>query len=394
MSTEADAPSDQSESGQGKPAAPLWLLAELTYACPLQCPYCSNPLDFAKHRGELSTAEWIRVLTEARALGSVQLGLSGGEPTTRQDLEEIVAAARGLGYYSNLITSAGGLKPERLAALKEAGLDHVQVSFAGGDAAINNQFTGSDSFEHKLTIARQAKALGYPMVLCFVLHRANIHQVADILRLAEQLGADYVELATTQYYGWALHNRAALLPNRQQLQQAETAVADWRKHSDGSMKVYYVVPDYYEQRPKACMNGWGSLYMVVTPDGVALPCHAARELPGDPFPQVQQHSMEWIWRESPGFRRFRGEDWMKPPCRDCPERQKDFGGCRCQAWQLTGDPANADPVCSKSPYRQLIDAVIDDTSDPKTPADLPVQLRNPGNSKRLSVAHDRPPKSP
>jgi pyrroloquinoline quinone biosynthesis protein E len=336
---------------------PLWLLAELTYACPLQCPYCSNPLDYARRREELSTEEWTRVLEQARELGAVQLGLSGGEPALRRDLEQLVARARGLGYYTNLITSGVGLDVARLEALRQAGLDHVQVSFQAADAALNDSLAGTACFEHKLAVARQVKALGYPMVLCFVLHRRNLHQVAEMLRLAEELGADYVELATTQYYGWALRNRAGLLPRRAQLLEAEAAVAAYRR-SDGGMQVYYVVPDYYETRPKPCMHGWGSLYLVVAPDGIALPCHAAGELPGMEFPNLRHCSVEWAWTRSAAFRRFRGEEWMRSPCRDCPERRQDFGGCRCQAFLLTGDAANADPVCSRSPYHGVVEAAL------------------------------------
>ena len=369
---------------------PLWLLAELTYACPLQCAYCSNPVDFARHGTELDTDQWLRVLTEARALGVVQLGLSGGEPTVRQDLETIIAGAARLGFYSNLITAAAGLDPDRLTAFKAAGLDHVQVSFSAADQPLNDLITGSASFAAKLAIAREVKRLGYPMVLCFVLHQANIHQIDEVLRLSEQLGADTVELATTQYYGWALQNRAALLPSREQLKQAEATVNAWRQRHSGTMQVLYVVPDYYEDRPKPCMNGWGSMYLVVTPDGVALPCNAARDLPGEPFPSVREHGLQWIWQQSPQFQRYRGEDWMQPPCRDCPERSKDFGGCRCQAYLLTGDPANADPVCSKSPFRQQLNGTIESAINERRQAGpsqdhaIPWLARNPRNSKRLS----------
>jgi len=366
----------------GHQSPPLWLLAELTYACPLQCPYCSNPVDFANHPGELDTDEWIRVLTEARALGAVQLGLSGGEPTVRKDLEIIVAEARRLGFYTNLITAAAGFDAGRLGALRVAGLDHVQVSFSAGNTQLNDLIAGTPSFEAKLSIAREAKRLGYPMVLCFVLHRANIHQVGDILLLSEELGADFVELATTQYYGWAMQNRPALLPTRGQLEDAEVAVNAWREHYDGSMRVFYVVPDYYEDRPKPCMNGWGSMYLIVTPDGLALPCHAARGLPGEPFPNVQDRSLQWIWRESPQFRRYRGDEWMKEPCRHCPDRSSDFGGCRCQAYMITGDPANTDPVCSKSPFREQVDIAIEKSES--VDIAVPWLARNPRNSRKLS----------
>ena len=260
---------------------PLWLLAELTYACPLQCPYCSNPVDFAAAKSELSTADWIRVLREARALGAAQLGLSGGEPATRRDLEDIVAEAGRLGYYTNLITSGLGLDEKRVRNLAAGGLDHIQVSFQAASAPLNDRIAGTRSFEHKLAIAEAVKQAGLPMVLCFVLHRENLHEIGDMLALAEALQADYVELATTQYYGWALLNRDRLLPSRVQLAEAELTVADFRRHHRGRMKIYYVVPDYYEGRPKACMNGWASTALNITPDGLALPCHGARSLPID-----------------------------------------------------------------------------------------------------------------
>ena len=363
------------------PAAPLWLLAELTYACPLQCPYCSNPVNYAAHNQELSTDEWVRVLRQARQLGAVQLGLSGGEPAVRQDLEELVSEARALGFYSNLITSGRGLDAQRLRALKDAGLDHVQLSFQAADATLNDAIAGTRCFEHKLSIAREIKALGYPMVLCFVLHRGNLHQVGDMLRLAEDLGADYVELANTQYYGWAFQNRDQLMPTAALLADAEFAVTAYRNGSDGEMQVYYVVPDYFETRPKACMNGWGTITLVIAADGTALPCHAAGEIPQLDLPNIRLHDLEWIWRQSPGFNRFRGEAWMKPPCRNCPERAQDFGGCRCQALLVTGDPANTDPVCSLSPHHHLVELAIDPArlSGPFSSPQL--LYRNPRNSK-------------
>ncbi len=319
-----------------EPPKLLWLLAELTYSCPLQCPYCSNPLNYSYYQTELSTDEWIRVLREARALGATQLGFSGGEPLVRRDLEELVAESRSLGYYSNLITSAYGLSKERLKGLKDLGLDHVQVSFQASSQTLNDELAGTAVFGHKKQVATWVKELGYPMVLCFVLHRRNLHQITDMLKMAVALQADYVELATTQYYGWALENRTQLLPSRRQLQQAEAAVRQFREEYSGPMKVYYVVPDYYEGRPKACMGGWAQVSLNVTPDGVALPCHAARELPDLSFPKVTEQSIDEIWHQSDAFNQYRGFDWMRSPCVDCPEREKDFGGCRCQAYLLEG----------------------------------------------------------
>lgn len=361
---------------------PLWLLAELTYKCPLQCPYCSNPVDYAgSSERELSTQEWIGVFEQARELGATQLGFSGGEPIVRQDLEELVKAARDMGYYTNLITSGIGMNRDRVASLKAAGLDHIQVSFQASSAELNDWIAGASSFEHKLEMARAVKEFEFPMVLCFVTHRKNVDSVPQMLSLAQQLEANYVELATTQYYGWAFLNRDALLPTQEQVVQAEQAVNDFRSSlgPDDPMKVFYVVPDYYEQRPKPCMNGWGDVFLVVTPDGLAMPCHAARQLPIE-FPSVRQHSIEHIWRRSNAMNKYRGFDWMPEPCKSCPEKEKDFGGCRCQAFMLTGDAKNADPVCSKSPHRHKIQEAIDDSLRPE---EAPIQFRNPANSKRI-----------
>lgn len=362
---------------------PLWLLAELTYKCPLQCPYCSNPTDYAgTTERELTTEEWIRVFEEARELGATQLGFSGGEPIVRQDLEELVRAARDMGYYTNLITSGIGMDRDRVASLKEAGLDHIQVSFQASSAELNDWIAGTASFEHKLEMARAVKEFEFPMVLCFVTHRKNVDSVPEMLELASQLNADYVELATTQYYGWAFLNRDALLPTHDQVIVAEKSVNDFRDtlEEDDPMKVLYVVPDYYEERPKPCMNGWGDVFLVVTPDGLAMPCHAARQLPNIEFPNVRQHSIDYIWKKSNALNKYRGFDWMQEPCRSCSEKEKDFGGCRCQAFMMTGDATNADPVCSKSPHHGKIQEAIDSAFQPK---EATIQFRNPANSKRL-----------
>lgn len=362
---------------------PRWLLAELTYACPLQCPYCSNPLDFACYKDELSTEEWLRVFREARAMGAVQLGLSGGEPLVRQDLEILIREARGMGYYTNLITSAVGMDADRVKRLRKAGLDHIQISFQASTQELNDRLAGTAAFHHKLEMAREVKRQGYPMVLCFVLHRDNIEEIDRLLDLAIALQADYVELATTQYYGWALVNRDRLLPTREQLIRAEAIAHDYQERLKGRMKIYYVVPDYYEGRPKACMNGWGNIFLTIAPDGAALPCHAARQLPGLNFPNVRAHSLEWIWNQSPGFNRFRGDGWMKEPCRTCPEREKDFGGCRCQAYLLTGNPANADPACDLSPHHQVVlDAIKWARQGLKAEQGRPLVFRNPRNSQK------------
>ena len=337
-----------------RPGPPLWLLLELTYRCPLHCVFCYNPTDFARVGPELETAHWIRVLREARALGAVQLGLSGGEPLARDDLELIVAEARKLGFYINLITSGIGLTEARIRALKAAGLDHIQLSFQDSTREMNDFLSSTRTFELKAQIAALIKKYDYPMVLNVVLHRLNIDHVADILAMAERLGAEYVELANTQYYGWAWLNRTHLMPTRAQLQRAELATRQFRDRVGDRMRVFFVVPDYFETRPKACMNGLGSVFLTVAPDGLALPCHAARMLPGLDLPNVRDLSVESIWYDSRAFNRFRGQSWMKEPCRSCPERVRDFGGCRCQAFLVTGDADNADPVCDLSPHHQLI----------------------------------------
>jgi pyrroloquinoline quinone biosynthesis protein E len=341
-----------------RPGPPLWLLLELTYRCPLHCVYCSNPTEFARTGQELETDDWLRVLREARALGAVQLGLSGGEPLVRDDLEPIVAEAHALGFYTNLITSGVGLTESRIMGLKAAGLDHIQLSFQDSTREMNDFLSSTRTFELKSKTAALIKRFDYPMVLNVVLHRFNIGHVEQILEMAQQMQADYVELANTQYYGWAWLNREQLLPSREQLQRAEETTRRFREGVGERMKIYFVVPDYFERRPKPCMNGLGSVFLTVAPDGTALPCHAARVLPGLVFPSVRDASIEWIWFDSPGFNHFRGDAWMKEPCRSCPEKTRDFGGCRCQAYLLTGDAANADPVCDLSPHHHLVTEAV------------------------------------
>ena len=340
------------------PGPPLWLLLELTYRCPLHCVFCYNPTDFARTGPELATEHWLRVLREARALGSVQLGLSGGEPLAREDLEVIAAEAHSLGFYSNLITSGIGMTEARIAALKQAGLDHIQLSFQDSSREMNDFLSSTRTFELKSKVAGLIRKYEYPMVLNVVLHRLNIDHVQEILELAERIGAEYVELANTQYYGWAWLNRERLMPTREQLRRAEEVVERFRARPGLGMKIFFVVPDYFETRPKACMNGLGSVFLTVTPDGTALPCHAARMLPGMIFPNVVTDSVRSIWYDSDAFNRFRGTGWMREPCRSCPEKTRDFGGCRCQAYLLTGDPANADPVCDLSPHHHLVTAAV------------------------------------
>ncbi len=350
--------------GQGKP---LWLVLELTYRCPLACPWCSNPVDFARYGSELTTEEWMRVLREGRELGALQLGFTGGEPMLRKDLEELVAEAHRLGYYTNLITSGIGLSESRLKALKQAGLNQIQLSIQSSDRALTDALVGARAFDHKLKVARLIKAYGFPMVLNVPVFRQNIDLTADILAMAEDIGVDYLEFANIQYYNWAMVNRNELLPSLDQLQRAEAVVREARKRLDGKMTIYFVIPDYYEERPKACMNGWGSIHLTVAPDGAALPCQESRMIEGLTFPTVREKSLAWLWNESPTFRKFRGTDWMKEPCASCDEKERDFGGCRCQALLLTGDAANTDPACARSPHHHLIEEAVARAADPSRP---------------------------
>lgn len=365
---------------------PRWLLAELTYKCPLQCPYCSNPLDYAKHNSEISTADWKRVLSQARKMGAVQLGFSGGEPLIRQDLAELVQHAHKLGYYSNLITSGYAFSEEKIIQLKKSGLDHIQLSIQASSQELNDRIAGTKSYENKKNVAHLIKKHGYPMVLCVVIHRENIHQMEQILQMAEALGADYVELANTQYYGWAHKNRDLLMPTKEQYEKAEAIAQAYKEKVTGKMKIYYVIPDFHEHRPKACMNGWGTTFLTIAPDGLALPCHSARVLPDLDCPNVNDFSIEQIWNESKAFNFFRGNKWMQEPCRSCDEKEKDFGGCRCQAYLLTGDMRNTDPVCSKSPKHQIITAAIDSArASALSIGKKPLIFRNNKNSKKYSL---------
>lgn len=341
-----------------RPGPPLWLLAELTYRCPLHCVFCFNPVEFAHHEEELDTGDWLRVLREARALGAVQLGLSGGEPLLRDDLEELVAEAHRLGFYSNLLTSGVGLTPERARALRQAGLDHVQLSFQDSTREMNDFLSHTKTFELKSRVAGLIREQGWPMVLNCVIHRLNIDHVDRIIAMARAMDADYLELANTQYYSWAFLNRSQLLPTREQVRRAEECVATWRERLDGAMRILFVAPDYLDGTVKRCVNGWGSTLLTVAPDGVALPCHTARMLPGLPFPNVREQSLGDIWYESEGFARYRGTGWMQEPCVSCEHRERDLGGCRCQAWLVAQDARAADPVCVKSPdHGRILQAV-------------------------------------
>ena len=367
-------------------APPYWLLAELTYRCPLHCAFCYNPVDYTAIRDELDTAGWIRVMREARAMGAVQLGFSGGEPLVRDDLEELVAEAHRLGFYTNLITSGIGLTEPRIAALKEAGLDHIQLSFQDSTREMNDFLSSTKTFELKKKVAALIKKYDYPMVMNCVLHRHNLAHVDKIIEMALDLDAEYLELANTQYYGWAMKNQQQLMPTLEQVRDAEQVVQCYREKIGKRCQLLFVVPDYYEQRPKACMNGWGAVFLAVAPDGVALPCHNARSLPGLALPNVKDQDLAWIWRESPAFNLFRGDAWMQEPCRSCPEKAIDFGGCRCQAAMLAGDASAADPVCAKSPLREKVDAIIfQATVKPVQPVAQRILFRTDANSRALQT---------
>ena len=341
------------------PGPPLWLLAELTYRCPLHCVFCYNPVDFALTGPELSTEDWLRVLREAREAGSVQCGFSGGEPLVRDDLEILVAEAHQLGFYTNLLTSGVGLTVARATALKQAGLDHVQLSFQDSTKELNDFLSHTKTFDLKRRTAEIIKSHDWPMVLNCVIHRLNIDYIGQIIDLAVELGAEYLELANSQYYSWAELNRDNLMPSREQLERAERITNEFRERLGDRLKIIFVVPDYYETRPKKCMNGWGNIFLTVTPDGSALPCHVAKMLKDMSFPNVRDMDIRDIWYRSDAFNRYRGDNWMKEPCRTCPEKEKDLGGCRCQAYMLTGEAANADPVCDKSDMHHRITKATD-----------------------------------
>ena len=340
------------------PPRPFTLIAELSYQCPLHCPYCSNPLDIgrAEYRRELETEHWIRTFRQARELGVLQLALSGGEPMLRRDLDELCAAARDAGLYSSLITAGTLFTPERGEALKAAGLDHVQISIQSPNADENDRIAGNRSFAKKIAAAGVVKALDFPLTINCVLHRQNLDRIEELLDLTLALGAQRLELANTQYYGWAVANQQALMPSWEQLRRGEEAVKHFRERVGPKIDVLWVLPDFYEELPKPCMGGWGRTSMVVAPNGDVLPCQAASTIPGLEFANVREHPLEWIWSESDAFTRFRGTDWMQDPCRTCPlgRQDVDFGGCRCQALRLTGDPAATDPVCRFSAHHDRV----------------------------------------
>ena len=366
---------------------PLWLLAEVTYRCPLNCVFCYNPIDYAKQHNELTTQEWIKVLREGREMGAAQLGISGGEPLLRKDLEEIVSEARKLGYYINLLTSGIGMTEKRISDLKDAGLDHIQLSFQDSTKEMNDFLSSTKTFDLKKKVAGLIKKYDYPMVLNCVLHRLNIDHIEEILNMAEAMGAEFVELANTQFYSWGMLNRDQLLPSEKQLKKAEEVTHKFRDRLGNKMKLFFIMPDYYSNRPKKCMNGWGNVFVTIQSDGTVLPCHVASMLPGIEFDSVRNKSLDWIWYKSSGFNKFRGDDWMQEPCKSCPEKENDLGGCRCQAFMLTGDPNSTDPVCDKSPHHNKIEEAVSASQKPKN-YERPIVFRTDGDSRKLMLKRD------
>jgi pyrroloquinoline quinone biosynthesis protein E len=344
----------------GDERLPVSLLAELTHRCPLQCPYCSNPLDLMRASDELSTDEWMKVIDQAAAMGVLQIHFSGGEPLVRKDLADLVRCASANGLYTNLITSGVLLDSEKLAALAQAGLDHIQISFQGVEENSADRVAGHrGAHAKKLLAAELVRAFAIPLTVNAVVHRQNLHQLPQLIDMAVELGAARLEVAHVQYLGWALKNRAALIPTADQFEEATRIVEAARDRLKGVLVIDYVIPDYYAIRPKKCMGGWGEQFLNVTPSGRVLPCHAAESIAGLLFDSVREHSLSWIWRDSSAFQKFRGTDWMSEPCKSCAFRESDRGGCRCQAFALTGNAASTDPTCALSPRHAEIVAIAD-----------------------------------
>jgi pyrroloquinoline quinone biosynthesis protein E len=376
---------------------PYALLAEITYRCPLHCPYCSNPVAASlceaprRPQGggysndELTTEEWKRVIREAVALGVLQIGFSGGEPLARRDLGELIRAAREAKLYTNLITSGIGLDGDRMRVLRDAGLDSIQLSFQSDESSPADEIAGARAHERKLDVSAKIRAAGIPLSLNFVIHRRNIDRLPQIIEMTEALGAERVELANVQFYGWAFRNRAALLPTLEQVDRARDIATAAKARLAGKIDIFYVLPDYYETRPKPCLNGWGQRYLTVNPTGDVLPCPTASSaIPDLRFENVRSHALDWIWRDSESFNRFRGTEWMPEPCRSCPQREIDFGGCRCQAALLTGNATNTDPVCEFSPNRAIVDEVLRDVNSSSNNANDWIYRVNP-NALPISV---------
>jgi pyrroloquinoline quinone biosynthesis protein E len=341
---------------------PLALIAEVTHRCPLHCVYCSNPMQLAAAKAELSTEEWTSVLRQAGKLGMLHAHFTGGEPLARSDLTELISAARAAGLYTNLITSGIGLNEQRLQALVDAGLDHIQISFQDSREEAANWIAGAKAHAHKIELSRAIREQVGRKKLAFtvnlVVHRQNLDHLEEMIAFIQRLNPERVEIAHAQYYGWALANRAALLPTRAQLAKAVAIVAEAEKRFAGRIRIDSVVPDYYAKYPKACMGGWGRRLMLINPAGKVLPCHAAEVLPSLSFDNAREKTLEWIWQESSSFRRFRGEDWMPEPCRSCDRRSEDFGGCRCQAFLLAGDAEVTDPACSLAPLHSIVESAV------------------------------------
>lgn len=346
---------------------PLALLAELTYRCPLRCPYCSNPLEMTAASGEMDTGQWLGLIEEAADMGVLQIHFSGGEPTVRKDLEDMVGRAEALGIYTNLITSGVLCDRARLEGLAEQGLQHIQLSFQGTVEAAADRIGGfAGGHVKKLETARLAREIGLPLTINAVMHRQNMDDLEAMIRMAVDFGAGRLEVAHVQYYGWGLRNRAALLPTREQLEQATAIVEAARERLRGVLVIDYVVPDYYARRPKSCMGGWGRQFLNVTPSGRVMPCHAAETIPDMTFESVGEKALLEIWQQSEAFTRFRGTGWMPEPCRSCDQREIDWGGCRCQALALTGNAAATDPVCDKSPDHERIVALAEAEAEAAT----------------------------
>jgi pyrroloquinoline quinone biosynthesis protein E len=335
---------------------PLAVLLEMTHRCPLQCGYCSNPIELERSSNELTTEEWKKVLTELAEIGVLQVHFSGGEPTVRKDLVELVQHATDKGLYSNLITSAVLFNREKLQALADAGLSHIQISFQANDATLANRIGGfKNGHAKKLEAAKWAREMDLPLTVNAVMHRQNLHELPQMIDLAVALDADRIEVANVQYYGWALKNRAALMPTVEQIDEATRVVEEARGRLKGILEIDYVVPDYYAIRPKKCMGGWGRQFFNITPAGKILPCHAAETITDLDFESVRSnHSIAWIWNNSDAFNKYRGTGWMPEPCQSCAFKEVDFGGCRCQAFAMTGSAGNTDPACSLSPHHERL----------------------------------------
>ena len=337
---------------------PLWMLLELTYKCPLECLYCYNQTDFAKFNDTMKKEDWFRVMEEAREMGAVQIGFSGGEPILNKDLPEIVKKASDLGFYTNLITSGVGGEPNIVQKLKEAGLKNVQISIQSNKEDVAQLLTNNKgALAQKKIFAKQVKDAGMQIVVNATTHKYNIDHIDEVIDFAENLGAQYMEIANVQFYGWASENIAKLLPSNEQIMKAKKIVDSYRQNKKNTMKVFFIVSDYHANKPKACMNGWGTTFLTINPDGLALPCNMASTLPLK-FPNVKDYSIEDIWTRSSSFNYFRGDKWMPEPCQSCDEKNKDFGGCRCQAFALTNDMHKTDPVCEKSTNNYIIKDIV------------------------------------